>query len=196
MAGDRVCVGAIELDTGRSLRLKRPDGTNAFEAHPIRPGTIWDLSYQSAASVTPPHIEDVIVSGGHWLEDVVDMKTAILDRWQPWDGDLDEIFDGQLEVTEGGSAFLRAAPNLPQYSTGFWLSTRQATIDAWGRYWFEGGLRIKRVKYKGVTQASPDHPRWSLDPVLPRSLGRVPARGRRGTLLPPTFGLVRLTSPE
>jgi len=66
------------------------------------------------------------------------MRAAILDVWQPWECELDEIFDGRLDVTDGGSAFLRDEPPLPPCSTGFWVSGREATIDSWGRYWFDG----------------------------------------------------------
>jgi hypothetical protein len=162
MPGDRVCVGAIEFDTGRSLRLKRPDGSNAFETHPIRPGTIWDLSYEPDPSVTPPHIEDVIVRGGYLVEDVADMRTTILDRWQPWDCDLDDIFEGQLHVTEHGTAFLRHGPRIPQCSTGFWLSRQPAMVDPWGNYRFGGEGRIRRVTYKGMTPAAQTIPVGAL----------------------------------
>ncbi len=160
---DRVCVGAIELDTGRSLRLKRMvDGGNALESHPMRPGSIWDLSYQPDQSVTQPHVEDVLVSGGHHVEDVPDMRSAILSVWEPWDCPLDDIFEGTLDVTEAGSAFVPTGTRVPSGSTGFWISRQGATIDSYERYWFEGGQRIQRTRWKGMTAATRTIPRGAL----------------------------------
>jgi hypothetical protein len=154
MSGDRVCVGGIELGTGRSLRLLGSDGNNLPEAHSIRPGTIWDIACEPLRrGVRPPHVEDVIVTRGHPVEDVPDMKAAILGSWQPWECPLEDIFDGPLDVTERGTAFLRDRPPLPSCSTGFWHAQRPATLDGdWGnRYWFAGGGAIRSVKYSGMS---------------------------------------------
>ncbi|HXD71822.1 MAG TPA: hypothetical protein VN615_18280 [Gaiellales bacterium] len=162
MFGPHVCVGGVELATGRSLRLKRLDGSNALESHPIRPGSIWEMAYTPCPSVVPPHVEDVLVSGGHWVEDVADMRSAILVSWQPWDCPLDEIFEGRLDATDGGSGFLPAGPVLPSCSTGFWLSRQRATIDSFGRYRFENARLIKGVKWKGTTAPAQTIPPGAL----------------------------------
>jgi Dual OB-containing domain len=151
MAADRVCVGAIELGTGRSLRLLASDGGSLPEEHPIRPGAVWELAYNPKPVTHPPHLEDVVVSRGHLVEEVPDMKTAILAVWHPWECDVDEIFDGRLDVTENGTAFLRDEPPLPAGSTGFWHARQPATLNQWGRYEFGGPNRIKSAKYKGMT---------------------------------------------
>jgi hypothetical protein len=152
MSGDYVCVGGIEVESGKSLRLLGSDGFNLSGDHPIRPGAVWHLSYRPSTTVRPPHVEDVIVSRGRLIEEVADMKTAILDAWQPWDCDLDEIFQGRLHVTPKGTAFLRDEPPLPGSSTGFWVAHTPLTLDEkWGpRYWFAGQSQISSVKYVGM----------------------------------------------
>ena len=55
MAGDRVCVGAIDLETHASLRLLGSDGRNLPGVKPIRPGEIWEHTYTPATHVEPPH---------------------------------------------------------------------------------------------------------------------------------------------
>lgn len=163
MTADRVCVGGIELDTGRSLRLLGSDGHNLPEDHAIRPSSIWDLTYANPPyGLEPPHTEDVIVSRGHKEQDVQDMKGAILQVWRPWECELDLIFEGRLDVTENGSAFLGPGSQLPSGSTGFWQSRTEATIDSWQRYWFNGGGPIQRVKYKGMTAAIQTIPKGAL----------------------------------
>ncbi len=163
MATDRVCVGGIELDTGQSLRLLGSDGRNLSEEHQIRPGAVWDLTYANPPyGLEPPHVEDVIVSRGHKEQDVPDMKGAILQVWTPWECELDQIFDGHLDVTENGTAFLGPRSQLPAGSTGFWESRTEATIDSWQRYWFDGGQRIQRVRYKGMTAPIQTIPKGAL----------------------------------
>ncbi len=73
MRGDRVCVGGLEVDTGRSLRLLGATGENLHEDHPIRPAEVWDLTYRDHSNPTAPHVEDVIVSHGRRLSTVTDM---------------------------------------------------------------------------------------------------------------------------
>ena len=47
-------------------------------------------------------------------------------------------------------------------STGFWLSRQRATIDSFGRYWFENARLIKGVKWKGATAPAQTIPRGAL----------------------------------
>lgn len=154
MSGDRVCVGGIDLDSGRSLRLLGSDRRNLLETNPIRPREIWDLAYSPAPSVEPPHIEDVIVTRGHKVEDVADTRAAILQLVNPWQGTLESIFDGRLDTTDGGSAFIRRDPPLPSHSTGFWVATDdvpKSRFDDYGvKYWFPDGRAIRKVTYKGM----------------------------------------------
>lgn len=166
MYGDRVCVGGIEMDTGRSLRLLGSDGRNLSEEHRIRPGEVWELAYEDRRhGVEPPHVEDVIVRRGHKERDVDDLRTEILSLWTPWECPLDEIFDGTLDVTEHGSAFVAADGTLPEASTGFWLAQRSASHDAdYQRYRFGGAGRIRSVKYVGM-----DEP---VSQIAPHSLVR------------------------
>src|SRR5690348_5329011 len=78
MGGDRVCVGGLDMAAGTGVRLLRPDETNLLEEHPIRPGDVWEVSCTRRRSATPPHVEDVLVTGGRMVDSVVDLKRAIL----------------------------------------------------------------------------------------------------------------------
>jgi hypothetical protein len=163
MAGDRVCVGGIEVDTGRSVRLLGSDGHNLSEEHPIRPREIWEVAHEELRrGLEAPHVEDIVVHRGHKDRDVKDMRASILAIWKPWDCPLDEIFDGRLSVTDGGTAFIAEGAPLPTCSTGFCVSRQEATIDSYDRYWFDGGRQIKRVKYKGMTDTPRTIPAGAL----------------------------------
>ena len=154
MGGDRVCVGAIDLETRASLRLLGSDGRYLPETKPIRPGEVWELTYKPATSVEPPHVEDVILSRGRKIDVVDDMKGAILRLVEPWRGDVEVIFDRQLETTDNGTAFLRRKEPLPARSTGFWVASddvRKSQFDEYGvKYWFPEGRVIRKVTYKGM----------------------------------------------
>src|SRR5436190_14762237 len=105
MSGDRVCVGGIGLETGRSLRLLRSDGRNLHENREIRPGEVWDLTYRDHPSRKPPHVEDVIVSHGTPLRIVTDIHAELLTLVEPWRGPLESIFDGRLRTNANGRAY-------------------------------------------------------------------------------------------
>lgn len=62
MRGDHVCVGGHDLDESmRSIRLLQPDGTNMPAGTGFEIGQAWDLDYEPATDIRPPHVEDVLV---------------------------------------------------------------------------------------------------------------------------------------
>ena len=80
MRGDRVCVGGLEIETARSVRLMGSDGWNLHEDHPIRPGEIWDLAYEDHPDPTPPHVEDVIGELFETCDDATIAEISSIDR--------------------------------------------------------------------------------------------------------------------
>jgi hypothetical protein len=156
MGGDRVCVGGLESGSGASVRLLGSDQQNLPEDHRIRPGDIWEITCSPRAVTRAPHSEDVVVNAGRMVGevDMADMKAAILDLREAWDGELDEIFDGRLAVTDSGKAFLRDERPPLGYSTGFWSARkalRQSKFEESGRgYWIPDGTLIRKVKYVGM----------------------------------------------
>jgi hypothetical protein len=166
MGGDRVCVGGIDLDSGASVRLLGSDTQNLLESHPIRPGDIWNMTCSHRREPRPPHVEDVVVTAGKRLSRVANLRGAILELVEPWDCELDEIFDGRLAVTDAGTAFLRDEPPLPDRSVGFWAARtalRQSKFDESGsRYWIPEGRLIRKVKYVGMHDPTPLIPEGAL----------------------------------
>jgi hypothetical protein len=62
MRGDHVCVGGHNLDESmRSIRLLQADGTNMSAGTGFEIGQVWDLDYEPATDIRPPHVEDVFV---------------------------------------------------------------------------------------------------------------------------------------
>jgi len=63
MRGDHVCVGGHDLDESMSsIRLLQPDGTNMPAGTRFEIGQVWDLDYEPATDIRPPHVEDVFVN--------------------------------------------------------------------------------------------------------------------------------------
>jgi len=165
MGAGRVCVGGIEMDSRRSLRLLGSDGWNLHEDHRIRPGEIWDLAYAPNKDIEPPHVEDVIVSHGKPVEVVEHMKPAILDLVEPWQGGVGTIFDGRLVATDGGSGYITRKPPLPKQSTGFWVATaslKRRQFDAATRYALPGDGPVRSVKYVGMEDSIESIPRGAI----------------------------------
>jgi hypothetical protein len=156
MKADRVCVGGIDLDSKKSLRLLGSDENNLAQDNPIRPGELWELQYRPRERTVPPHVEDVVVSRGHRVDAVSDLKTAVLNLVKPWDCDLDQIFEGCLKVTDAGTAYLPADGRIPLCSTGYWTVTstvRRSQFDDYGiHYWMPDGPSIRSVKYVGMEE--------------------------------------------
>ena len=166
VGGDRVCVGGVDAGSGRSVRLRDRDGYFFRNDHAIRPGELWNMQYSPATNRRPPHMEDVLVTDEWRLDPVDDMRAAIVDLIDPWDCELDAIFDGRLGVTDSGRAFLRHEPSPLQYSTGFWIARqtlRLSKFEEHGQsYWVPDGERIRSVKYVGLDDPSTLIPQGAL----------------------------------
>jgi len=57
-----VCVSGLTTDTNRSIRLLRPNGFNQQVNTPFDVGQVWVLDFHQSLQITPPHVEDVIVT--------------------------------------------------------------------------------------------------------------------------------------
>ncbi|HEY7044081.1 MAG TPA: hypothetical protein VH419_10480 [Nocardioidaceae bacterium] len=155
MRGDRVCVGGLEVETARSVRLMGSDGWNLREDHPIRPGEIWDLTYRNSPDPMPPHVEDVVVAYGRRVSTVTDVRSELEAIVDPWRGPVGAIFDGRLRTNVNGRAYVGPQPPLPSGSVGFWVTeyplsfSRDAAVQG-RRYWFPEGHAVTSIAYVGM----------------------------------------------
>jgi hypothetical protein len=184
MHGDRVCVGGLALDDGRSLRLLGSDGRNLSEEHQIRPGQVWDLSYEPAERVVPPHVEDVVVASGRRIDTVSDLRATVIDMVTPWTGPVSAIFEGCLEIPERGTAYIGRESRLPSSSTGFWIASedvqRSQFQDHGVRYGFPGSRSMGSVKFVGMNDPEDRLPEGTLVRFsLSRWIAFPPGSGER-----------------
>jgi hypothetical protein len=165
MRGGRVCVGAHDLDSFRSLRLSRHDGTYVEEDAALEIGDIWEVDYRDRPGTTPPHVEDVIVAeGGTRRGRQADLGRLIAQRDVVWTS-VDELFDGGLAFTAAGTAYIPVDGRLPARSTGYWRIDSELThYTSYGRprYRWGGDGPLRSAAYVGVADPADRIPAGTL----------------------------------
>ena len=134
MKDRRICVGAIEMRTGRLLRLLATTGVHFLESAAFQPGDVWGATYRDHPQRTPPHVEDVRLVGARKTATRIDVRQWLLDHpeivplWRSFPGDL---YDGALlfssRAQAGGTpraAYVERGSRLPSGSLGIWQTDR------------------------------------------------------------------------
>lgn len=166
MREGRICVGAHNLDDFRSLRLFRHDGSYLDENANLEVGDVWELEYVPRPGAVAPHLEDVLVqsAGARRIgreEDLADLVAARDVVWQS----VDEVFEGLLDFTGAGSAYVPEAGPLPRRSTGYWRPAAELTlyrVNDKPRYRWTGGGALRSIRYVGLAEPEPSIPAGSL----------------------------------
>jgi len=154
MRGDHVCVGGHDLDESMcSIRLLQPDGTNMPAGTRFEIGQVWDLDYEPATSIRPPHVEDVFVSsrGAPHVDTIQFLGAFLRTRVTAWTGTL---FEGTLLRTNSGTGYVPIDGPLPSRSTGYWLPEQPLDFDGDNRYVFRADGGRRRIRYVGVAEAA------------------------------------------
>ena len=126
MAND-ACVGGLALDSNRNVRLLRPGGLHQPKNTSFDVGQVWEVEFHQLSSLTPPHVEDVIVTNEHYVGQQPDLRNFLMQRVQSWQGGLDKLFDGLL-VIEGTSGYICRRNGIPKCSVGYWLPDNSFTM--------------------------------------------------------------------
>lgn len=166
MRDDRICVGAHDLEDFRSLRLYRHDGTYLTESDNIEIGQVWEVQYRPKPRAEAPHVEDVLVTreGARLIGRELNLEALIRRRDVVW-RTPDELFDGRLQMTDAGSAYVPAHGLLPSRSTGYWRldSDLELTQTEHGaRYRRSARDDLGRVSYVGLVAPIPVIPEGTL----------------------------------
>jgi len=161
MTGNIICVGAM-LTNGRMLRLLKRNGYNQDHDTNYNIGDVWDIDFINKRAIRHPHVEDVLVQRGTYLNRrIEDLSQYIQNRpnVQIWNGSPDNLFDGLLEWTNGGSGYISENGEVPQCSVGFWISNRDLKCKSFHGIRFEypnQGYGWRSLKYVGVEENVPD----------------------------------------
>jgi hypothetical protein len=166
MRSGRVCVGAHDLETFRSLRLFRHDNTYIEETADLAVGDLWEVTYRDRPRTEPPHVEDVIVAqeGARRVGRQSHLARLIAERDVVWTS-VAELFDGRLRFTEAGTAYVPADGPLPTRSTGYWRT--DAALEHYiayerPRYRWRGEGSLRTIAYVGVAEPAETIPAGTL----------------------------------
>lgn len=149
MGGDSRCIGAMNRH-GRALRLLDRNANNFTTAAPYQVGERWEIDYSPVRSVSPPHVEDVVVCASSHIGRVSNVRSAILNGARIWSGSPNDIFDGRLRFTNNSNGYVCADNGVPDSSTGFWIPDRQLSLREDGRHYdYPAILGPKGLSYVG-----------------------------------------------
>ena len=153
MMKPHLCIGGLDLEENRGLRLLQFNGLNQLADTPFKVGDIWDIDYIPKQSVKPPHVEDVLVQRCKFMRTQIGMQQFLRERIHIWKGSPDNLFDGLLCATEAGSGYACIKAGIPNCSVGFWLPDKDLQVtNEFGkvRYKYPTPNKIKSLAYVGV----------------------------------------------
>lgn len=129
------CIGGL-TETGRSIRLLDRNGHHWNASTVFQVGQVWDLEFHDVdpGSLNPPHVEDVLVMSGAYVEIAADPCSAILSLVAPWRGSERALFDGHVKYTNSHNGYI-ADDGMPDRSTWFWIPDRDLHLRDDGKHY-------------------------------------------------------------
>lgn len=150
--GTFYCIGGIEIQTKKFIRLMDLNGGYQPSNTQFKVGQIWNINYTSNPG-KPPHVEDVRVSSATYVR-TVSPNQYIINNFNIWKGDPVNLYTSKLKW-ENGKGFLNNPNNLPANSVGFWQSDKDLVFKN-GYYTYNYNIPFKKEKqlpYKGTDVA-------------------------------------------
>lgn len=133
MADGFVCVGGVDVDNRRSVRLLDARGRHeTAETCPYTIWDIWDIDYYPNQRRLNPHTEDVNVTRRMKI-DRVDAPNMSVNRFAElmlnsnipiFRGSLFSVFDGKLRRTDMDKLYI-SKEDVPTFSTCFWINDKR-----------------------------------------------------------------------
>jgi hypothetical protein len=156
MTGPFCCVGALDLQTNRSLRLLQPNGQNMPDSLPVEVGEVWEMDYVPRQNPRPPHVEDVLLTSFDYLRRQPNMSLFLKPRIQAWEGGFELLFEGKIRLTSNHRGYVSEKSGIPGRSTGFWLADADLVHDrssGKSRYIYSNGWGIRDLPYVGLDKS-------------------------------------------
>ncbi|MXV78706.1 hypothetical protein F4X73_04550 [Candidatus Poribacteria bacterium] len=130
--GSGACIGGI-TETGESVRLV-PLNADPHEGanREYEVGDVWEITGEPETSLTPPHNENFVVhskSRIYRMDDSRELIRAIELLMPPKFGDPLQLYEGLLQTTSIGSLYVPPGRDVPPYSTMFWKTDKQLTLE-------------------------------------------------------------------
>ncbi len=115
-----VCIGALTRDENKNVRLIPPGRQNYPADTQFDVGQVWDLDFHQAPELSPPHIEDVIVTKQKKIAQVPNVREVLIQRVQPWQGGPHQLFDGLLTFGNSGKGYISKSKGVPISLARWW----------------------------------------------------------------------------
>lgn len=158
------CVGGYDVSDGKFIRLLKNNGSNQGYDTQFKVGELWRLRYEPRQNVTPPHIEDVMVTKQIYIRSITNLSDYIQRRIRPYGGGITGLFNNTLGFTCNGSPYVNGSKGLPVNSVGFWLLPIELemvqTENGRVRYKLKG--TIYEIPYVGLQLAVSSIPAGTL----------------------------------
>lgn len=123
-----VCIGAIDIENDRIVRLHDHNGKNFRQDYPFAVGQVWNARLFPKRS-RPPHSEDthaIQLAREQHAFDIKEYVDRARDRLPIWIGGPRSVFDGKLRISSSsGAAALYRDDELPTGSLGLWIPDNQ-----------------------------------------------------------------------
>ncbi len=129
-AGSSVCVGGLAAD-GSNLRLTEQVGFPFLSRDTqYKIGQLYELEYTQCQDVSPPHIEDVLVTSHAFLGSYSNLSEILPRLVRVWEGGIHELFEDEIRgPSQSGSGYIDEG-NIPSQSVGFWCPSQDFTGEA------------------------------------------------------------------
>lgn len=135
---DQLCLGGIVEKSYEKIRLLTPGGDNQPVDTVFYVGDIWECEIAAKPGARKPHTEDTLVHPIRRSDQVSNMRKFLMERSTLQPSAPDALFDGMLNRTKNGSAYIARRTGVPDYAHTFWLPTH--------------GLELKQEQKRGETK--------------------------------------------
>ena len=160
----KVCIGAIDLKTKKSLRLLTKNRGYQPADSPFHVKQIWPLDWTTplAHELTPPHTENVyITSSSQCVKEQKYIRSYIINNCRIWDN-IEELFSGCLKYKPDNNKAYIERPKVPTISTGYWKLEERLELHTDNKNKeFYGNNKI-RLSYSGCQKAKNMIPKNTL----------------------------------
>ena len=137
------CIGGITFQ-GQPVRLIAADADhNEYFNADYEIGDVWDVAYDPAPSLVPPHVENIIVQNKTKYPPIDDVCAFIEHHGSVKSGGVELLYDGLAQSTSAGAQYIAERTGIPQYSTMFWRPDQPLTRS----------LDSKRIRYRYPTSS-------------------------------------------
>jgi hypothetical protein len=117
------CIGGFDCDASKNIRLIPSGRLHHTADTPFDVGQTWEIEYTPSPEITPPHVEDVIVTKEQYLSRVADVGSMLRERVKPWQGAPTQLFDGLLSF-RNGRGYISRSRGISSSSVGFWIADK------------------------------------------------------------------------